>query len=65
MNAGIKWATFLMLGVGLAIIRSAPDSWFYFGFGICAVAVLSWLEASFKDLKNTLIAEIRKTQLKD
>jgi len=65
MNAGIKWGTFLMLSVGLGIIRSAPDSWFFFGFGICAAAVLSWLEACFKDLKNTLIAEIRRIQTKD
>jgi hypothetical protein len=55
----------LMFVVGLAIIRSAPNSWFYSGFGICAFAVVSWLEACFKDLENTLIAEIRKTQPKD
>ena len=65
MNAGIKWATFLMLAVGLGIIRSAPDSWFFFGFSICAAAVFSWLEACFKDLKDTLIGEIRKTHPKD
>jgi hypothetical protein len=53
-----------MLAVGLAILRLAPDSWFFFGFGICA-AVFSWLEACFRNLENTLIAEIRRMQPED
>ncbi|NJR60234.1 MAG: hypothetical protein HC769_16175 [Cyanobacteria bacterium CRU_2_1] len=60
MNTGAKWGAFLMLVMGVAIIREAPDPWFAIGFGICASAVFGWLEICFKDLKNTMIAEIRK-----
>lgn len=59
MNTVVKWVTFLMLGAGIGIIRANPDS--FLGLVICVVAVFSWLESCFKDLKNTIIAEIRST----
>jgi len=63
MNTVAKWVTFLMLGAGVGVIRVDPNS--LLGLAICVVAVFSWLEFCFKDLKKTIIAEIRKTLPKD
>jgi hypothetical protein len=63
MNTVAKWVTFLMLGTGVGIMRADPNS--LLGLVICVVAISSWLEFCFKDLKDAIITEIRKTRPKD
>ncbi len=64
-----KWTMLFIFSSGVAIIRVSPDSSSpklsflldVLGFWMCITAVFLWLEFCFRDLKNTLIAEIRKT----